>query len=220
MAVEKIDLKSLFAPVCAEYRVPLANMRGSSDINSRAAMMRRFAKHEAEGRQCVLLYAGDHDPAGLRISDFLHKNLADLSNAVGWNPERLIIDRFGLNADFIHRHGLTWIDNLETGSGGKLDDPRHPDHRKAYVQDYGPRHPDGSRIVKTVVLLLPRGNRKTSLAAALALLHTIGPERIAQGEAIFAAADRKQVGIAFKEALGIIRADKRVAAATRVSLPN
>src|SRR5690606_41834848 len=41
---------------------------------------------------------------------------------------------------------------------------------------YGPRHPDGSRVVKTVVLLLPRGNRKTSLAAALALLHTIGPE--------------------------------------------
>ncbi|WGG58250.1 terminase large subunit [Brucella intermedia] len=81
---------------------------------------------------------------------------------------------------------------------------------------YGPRHPDGSRVVKTVVLLLPRGNRKTSLAAALALLHTIGPERVAQGEAIFAAADRKQAGIAFKEALGIIRADKRVAAATRV----
>ena len=28
---------------------------------------------------------------------------------------------------------------------------------------YGPRHDDGTRIVKTVVLLLPRGNRKLSL---------------------------------------------------------
>jgi phage terminase large subunit-like protein len=81
---------------------------------------------------------------------------------------------------------------------------------------YGPRHSDGSRVVKTVVLLLPRGNRKTSLAAALALLHTIGPERVPQGEAIFAAADRKQAGVAFREAVGIIREDKRLTAATRI----
>src|SRR5690606_33625848 len=37
---------------------------------------------------------------------------------------------------------------------------------------YGPRHADGRRIINTVVLLIPRGNRKTSLAAALSLLHT------------------------------------------------
>ena len=35
---------------------------------------------------------------------------------------------------------------------------------------YGPRHPDGRRIVQNVFFLVPRGNRKTSLAAALALL--------------------------------------------------
>jgi phage terminase large subunit-like protein len=80
---------------------------------------------------------------------------------------------------------------------------------------YGPRNSDRTRIVSTVVLLLPRGNRKTSLSAALALLHTIGPERAAEGEAIFAAADRKQAGIAFKEARGIIQADKRLVKATR-----
>ena len=81
---------------------------------------------------------------------------------------------------------------------------------------YGPRDEHGNRIVKTVVLLLPRGNRKTSAAAALALLHTIGPERVPDGEAIFAAADRKQAGIGFKEAVGIIRADKRLVAATKL----
>lgn len=151
MMVEKIDLKSLFAPVCAEYHVPLANARGSSDINSRAELMRRFAEHEAAGRQCVLLYAGDHDPAGLRISDFLRKNLEDLSQAVGWSPANLIIERFGLNADFIRANRLTWIENLETGSGGRLDDPKHPDHRKAYVQDYlaefGPRKVEANSLV-------------------------------------------------------------------------
>lgn len=81
---------------------------------------------------------------------------------------------------------------------------------------YGPRHEDGTRIVKTVVLLLPRGNRKTSLSAALSLLHTIGPERAAAGECIFAAADRKQAGIAFKEAVSIVRQDKRLVSATRI----
>ncbi len=70
---------------------------------------------------------------------------------------------------------------------------------------YAPRHADGSRIVKTVVLLLPRGNRKTSLAAALALLHTFGPERVDGGEVLSAASDRKQARLAFTEALGIVR---------------
>jgi hypothetical protein len=41
-----------------------------------------------------------------------------------------------LNADFIEANGLSWIDNLETSSGGRLDDPRHTDHRKPYVQTY------------------------------------------------------------------------------------
>lgn len=81
---------------------------------------------------------------------------------------------------------------------------------------YGPRHDDGSRIVKTVVLLLPRGNRKTSLAGALSLLHTIGPESVPGGENILAASDRKQAGYGFKEAASIVREDKRLVAATRI----
>lgn len=81
---------------------------------------------------------------------------------------------------------------------------------------YGPRHPDGRRIVQTVFLLIPRGNRKTSLAAALALLHTIGPERVPAGQVIFAAADREQAGIGFREAANIVRMDHRLVAATRI----
>jgi hypothetical protein len=92
--------------------------------------MKRFAEHEAAGRQCVLLLCGDHDPGGLHITDKMRKNLSDLSGAVGWTPENLIISRFGLNADFINRHRLTWIDNLETSSGKQLDDENHDDHYK------------------------------------------------------------------------------------------
>lgn len=76
---------------------------------------------------------------------------------------------------------------------------------------YGPCHPDGRRIVRNVVMLLPRGNRKTSLGAALALLHTIGPEQQPLGQVVCAASDREQARIAFDEAQGIVREDKRIA---------
>ena len=70
-----------------------------------------------------------------------------------------MIERFGLDADFIDQHGLTWIDNLETGGGGGLDDPRHPDHRKPYVQDYLGRH--GVRKCEANALVVrPREGRQ------------------------------------------------------------
>ena len=136
VAVEKLDLRNLFEPVCNDLYVPITNFKGWSDLNSRAAMMRRFAAHEKAGRRCVLLLCGDHDPGGLLITSKMRKNLEDLGGAVGWTPENLVIIRFGLDADFIDRHRLTWIDNLETSSGQLLDDPNHADHDKSYVQDY------------------------------------------------------------------------------------
>lgn len=81
---------------------------------------------------------------------------------------------------------------------------------------YAPRNPDGTRIVKTVFLMLPRGNRKTSIAAAWALLHTIGCEARPAGQSIFAASDREQASIGFKEAANIIRMDKRLVSATKI----
>ena len=136
VVVEKLDLRNLFEPTCAGLLRPGHQFQGLVDLNSRAAMMRRFAAHEAAKRRCVLLLCGDHDPGGLHITEKMRKNLEDLSGAVGWTPENLVISRFGLNADFIDRHDLTWIDNLETSSGQQLDDPDHSDHDKSYVQDY------------------------------------------------------------------------------------
>ncbi|WP_083593957.1 terminase TerL endonuclease subunit [Aurantimonas sp. 22II-16-19i] len=75
---------------------------------------------------------------------------------------------------------------------------------------YGPRHADGTRIVKTVFAMIPRGNRKTTLGAALTLLHAIGPEKVPGGQIVCAAADQKQARIAFEEATSVIRADKRL----------
>jgi phage terminase large subunit-like protein len=123
--------------------------------------------------------------------------------------------------------------NDRAGRGPKVPDPfgygqraveflrslMHPKSRlpdKAFQLDpwqedivrriYGPCDANGQRIVRNVVIMLPRGNRKTSLGAALALLHTDGPESTPNGEVIFAAADQKQAKIGFREVEGIISA--------------
>src|SRR5690606_12998175 len=129
---EKIDLVSLFGPTCKRYRIPIANAKGWADLHLRAAIMKYFKDGEAEGRTPVLLYCGDHDPAGLLISQTLPKQFSDMSRAGGWSPDHLVVDRFGLNFDFIEEHRLSWIGNLETGSGGNLASPDHASHDRAY----------------------------------------------------------------------------------------
>lgn len=142
MVVEKIDLKTLFLPVCKKYHIPIATSKGWSSMLQRAIYAKRFKDAEEKGLIPVLLYCGDHDPDGLRISDFIRKNLADLRGIVwssgksGYDPEGLEIVRFGLDAKFINKHKLSWINNLITGSGRDLASPSHKNHHMPYVQDY------------------------------------------------------------------------------------
>ncbi|MBL4918969.1 terminase large subunit [Szabonella alba] len=126
----------------------------------------------------------------------------------------------------------SWIDNEDEipdpmGRGEMavtwLRQLRHPKSRlpgRAFQLDpwaertirriYGPRHPDGTRIVRRVVLLLPRGNRKTSLCAAITLLHLMGPEMETGGLTISAASAHEQAMELFNEAALIIRNDRRL----------
>ncbi len=82
---------------------------------------------------------------------------------------------------------------------------------------YGPRNVDGTRVVKKAFVMLGRGNRKTSHAAAWSLLHLLGPEAVPAGQVIFAACDREQAGIGFREAANIVRMDRRLVAATKIN---
>src|SRR5215467_150317 len=70
--------------------------------------------------------------------------------------------------------------------------------RRIIQKIYGPCYDDGRRLCRVVYLQLGRGNRKTSLGAALELLHTFGPQRIPGAQNISAGADRKQARIAFE----------------------
>jgi hypothetical protein len=179
LGTEKSDLKSLFARVTDELHVITQNLGGWPDLNVRAGMMRRFQEWEAKGKKCVLLYCGDHDPGGLQISDHLRANFEELESAVGWSPRNLIIERFGLDYDFIAAQGLTWIDNLETSSGRSLADPHHPDFRKGYVQSYLKRF--GARKVEANALVArPEAGRALCREA---IMRFVREERIGEYEA-------------------------------------
>lgn len=159
VVVEKIDLKTLFEPVCEEYHIPIANAKGWQSILQRAEYSRRFREAEERGLECILLYCGDHDPDGLRISDTLRKNLEQVADVTwddgeaGYDPTNLRIERFGLNYQFIIENDYTWIDNLITGSGGNLASPLHKNHSMPYVQTYlreiGERKCEANAIVTT-----------------------------------------------------------------------
>ena len=62
---------------------------------------------------------------------------------------------------------------------------------------YGPSTPAGARLVRMACIWIPRGNAKTTLAAALGLAHFLGPAAEAGGQVVIAAADRENAGIAF-----------------------
>jgi hypothetical protein len=164
MWVEKIDLKSLFWDICKRYTIPLINIRGRTCLNSRAGTMQRFLERENQGKTCVLLYCGDHDPSGLDISGSVVSDIEGLSGATGYSPDNLIVDRFGLNFDFIEAERLSWSENLVTSSGEDLANRKHPDHSKPYVQNYLARF--GARKVEANALVVrPEAGRRLCLDA-------------------------------------------------------
>lgn len=138
MIVEKKDLVQIFRSTADNFNVRITNGKGDTDIHTRLAMLKRFRDHSAEGRQCILLAIGDHDPKGLHIVEGLHRTIMSCCNLRGldWDCPEFEVVNIGLTEQQIDDLGLMRIENLETGGGRDLSDPRHPDHNKPYVQDY------------------------------------------------------------------------------------
>lgn len=86
----------------------------------------------------------------------------------------------------------------------------HPFQEAIIRRIYGPSTDTGGRLVRTAAIWIPRGNAKTTLAAALALAHFMGPEAEAGGQVIQAAADRDNAGIAFKHSWEMVKQDKHL----------
>jgi hypothetical protein len=164
--------------------------------------LRRFAEWQAKGKQWTLLYGGDHDIHGLRISNALRSNLEEVLPAFrrmypefrDFNLDDVIIERFGLDADFIRRERLSWTNNLITGSGEDLGDPSHPKHNDHDVQEYIRRF--GKRKLEADALVTrPAAGRRLCEQAILKYVNLGGiakfeRERRRQQQAMRRALDR------------------------------
>ena len=146
MFVEKIDIYNLFAPICKEYNIPISNSKGWYTLKPRYQVGMLSRRAMARGQKPVLLLFFDHDIAGLKISETIRKGLRDMKGATKWDPSGLIIDRFGLNVDNIEDNGLSWINNLKSGSG-RAPDQRRKDVRE-YISRYGVRKCESNALLK------------------------------------------------------------------------
>lgn len=81
---------------------------------------------------------------------------------------------------------------------------------------YGPSDEHGNRLVRTVYVQIPRGARKTTLGAALGLLHSFGHEKTPGGLCILSAGAEDQAQLAFDEADNFVKATPALAKAARV----
>jgi len=187
MVVEKIDLRTLFSPICAEFRIPIANARGWSDLNLRWRILEMMREHVAAGRRFVLLYCGDHDPAGLNISKGLRKNLSELLTHSEWLElmDHLTVDRFGLNADFITKHRLTWINNLKS------------DYVQNYLRAYGARKVEANALV-----VRPDAGRKLCRNTILKYLPADAPDNYRETLETYREEARREIARQFRTAYG------------------
>ncbi len=88
--------------------------------------------------------------------------------------------------------------------------PLQPWQERIVRRIYGDTNSAGMRTIRTVFILLPRKNGKTTLGAGLALLHLFGPMHEDGGQVISAAADREQAAIAFNAAARMVQQDKHL----------
>jgi len=162
--VEKAGLKSMLQKVCDKYHINIANQKGFGSMEQKATMSMKFKEMEREGKVPVLFAFGDFDPAGLVISLVTKKNFIDYSLFTGWNPKNLIVERIGLNYNFIQENNLSWVDGLETGSGRDMANPKHPSYKtykvEEYIKKYGARKCESNAVV-----IVPELGRKLLIDA-------------------------------------------------------
>ena len=88
--------------------------------------------------------------------------------------------------------------------------------QKEWIREWYATDRRGRRIVRTAVLSVSRKNGKSSICAALAACHLIGPEREPRGQIIVGAADRDQSGIIFDELAAMLEADDELASLVNI----
>ena len=104
---------------------------------------------------------------------------------------------------------IAFVERLKITIGDDAGKPfRLRPWQKRFIRDVYGLVVKGRRVVRRAVLSVARKNGKTELAAALVLVHLIGPEAELNGEIYSAANDREQASIVFNAVKRMIEADR------------
>lgn len=96
--VEKKALGSVIERPCRKYRVPHMPCKGYLSASEAWRAGQRFEGMMKEGRECILIHLGDHDPSGI---DMTRDNEERLEMFAGWGVD---VRRVALNIDQVRRY--------------------------------------------------------------------------------------------------------------------
>lgn len=111
--IEKDSLVSILEDTCRTYDIACFSCRGYPSVTALREAALRFNDKQ---KKCVILYAGDHDPSGLKIPEAIQENLKEFNANVE-------LRRIGLN--------LAQIEQLNLPPNfAKEKDPNYPEYVK------------------------------------------------------------------------------------------
>lgn len=97
--VEKEALAAVVERPCGEWRVPFMPCKGYLSASEAWRAGRRFLERAAEGRRCVLIHLGDHDPSGIDMT----RDNGDRLRLFGEGYD-IDVRRIALNMDQVERY--------------------------------------------------------------------------------------------------------------------
>jgi len=116
---EKDAIAGILKPITDKYHITLIVNRGYSSATAMYDAAKRLKAAEDDGKDCVILYLGDHDPSGLDMD-------RDIQDRLG---------EFGATLTYL-RIGLTWAQIQQYNpppNPAKISDPR----ANNYIELYG-----------------------------------------------------------------------------------
>lgn len=117
--VEKEALAGILEPVTRRYHVSLLVNKGYASASAMHDVSIRMREQEDEGKECHILYMGDHDPSGIDM-------VRDIQDRMNRFDQEVDVQRIALTKEQIEDHNLP-------PNPAKKSDPRS----KQYYEEHG-----------------------------------------------------------------------------------
>ena len=99
--IEKDALSAVLERPCGQFRVPFMACKGYLSSSEAYQAGKRFEAMLEDGRRCVLLHLGDHDPSGIDMTRDNSERVHQLAYAV---PGQVEVRRLALNMDQVEQY--------------------------------------------------------------------------------------------------------------------